>query len=276
MEKYRKKKKFGQNFLTSPAIPKKIVTQSGFDKSYGVLEIGAGQGILTEELANTVGKVVSVEIDSDLMECLSKRFGEIDNVKIINQDILETDLEALKNEYFEGLVPAVCANLPYYITTPIIMKLLESKLFSKITVMVQKEVASRLTAKKGEAEYGAITAVCNYYASVKKLCNVPAGAFSPPPKVDSSVVMFTIYDTPPVNPANVKLFFDVIKGAFANRRKMFSNSFNSCLNLPFTKEEICDMLNNVGLKATVRGEEMDIYDFARISDYISSRQNNIT
>ena len=184
MEKYRKKKKFGQNFLTSPAIPKKIVTQSGFDKSYGVLEIGAGQGILTEELANTVGKVVSVEIDSDLMECLSKRFGEIDNVKIINQDILETDLEALKNEYFEGLVPAVCANLPYYITTPIIMKLLESKLFSKITVMVQKEVASRLTAKKGEAEYGAITAVCNYYASVKRLCNVPAGAFSPPPKVD--------------------------------------------------------------------------------------------
>ena len=142
--------------------------------------------------------------------------------------------------------------------------------------MVQKEVASRLTAKKGEAEYGAITAVCNYYASVKRLFNVPAGAFSPPPKVDSSVVMFTIYDTPPVNPANVKLFFDVIKGAFANRRKMFSNSFNSCLNLPFTKEEICDMLNNVGLKATVRGEEMDIYDFARISDYISSRQNNIT
>ena len=170
MEKYRKKKKFGQNFLTSPAIPKKIVTQSGFDKSYGVLEIGAGQGILTEELANTVGKVVSVEIDSDLMECLSKRFGEIDNVKIINQDILETDLEALKNEYFEGLVPAVCANLPYYITTPIIMKLLESKLFSKITVMVQKEVASRLTAKKGEAEYGAITAVCNCCAYLSKDC----------------------------------------------------------------------------------------------------------
>ncbi len=274
MESYRKKKQYGQNFLTSPAIPKKIVTQSGIDKSCGVLEIGAGQGILTEVLADEAGMVVSVEIDGDLIEQLNSRFDDRSNVVIINQDILQTDIKAIAEKYFSGLKPVVCANLPYYITTPIIMKLLESKLFSSITVMVQKEVAARLTAKKGEPEYGAITAVCNYYASVKKLFNVPAGAFSPPPKVDSSVIMFTVHEHPPVSPIDESTFFSVIKAAFAQRRKMFSNSFNSCFNLPFTKSEICDMLISVGLSPTVRGEEMDIYDFAKISDIISSQKNN--
>lgn len=272
MEPYRKKKQYGQNFLTSPAIPKKIVDKSGIDSSCGVLEIGAGQGILTEELARAASKVVSVEIDGDLMSFLNTRFEGRDNVVIINQDIMNTDLSSLVSEHFCGLTPVVCANLPYYITTPIIMKLLESRLFSRITVMVQKEVASRLTAKKGESEYGAITAVCNYYANVKKLFNVPAGAFSPPPKVDSSVVMFEIYEKPPVSPIDETIFFDVIKAAFAQRRKMFSNSFNSCFKLPFTKDEICGMLIDMGLKETVRGEEMDIYDFARIADYIQAKK----
>lgn len=275
MAAYQKKKQYGQNFLTSPAIPKKIVTQSGFDKSFGILEIGAGQGILTEELSSVASKVVSVEIDTDLISFLNDRFASRDNVTIINQDILNTNLDALVSDYFQGLTPAVCANLPYYITTPIIMKLLESRLFTRITVMVQKEVAARLTASKCDAEYGAITAACNYYAKVKKLFNVSAGSFSPPPKVDSSVVMFDIYEKPPVKPLDEQTFFSVIKAAFAQRRKMFANSFNSCFNLLFTKEEICDMLIDMGLKATVRGEEMDIYDFARISDCIT-RKKTIT
>ncbi len=275
MDTYRKKKQYGQNFLTSPAIPQKIVSQSGIDNSYGVLEIGAGQGILTEELSKTAASVVSVEIDGDLMVYLENRFGERENVTIINSDILKVDLKELVSTHFQNLTPAVCANLPYYITTPIIMKLLESRLFSKITVMVQKEVASRLTAKKGESEYGAITAVCNYYAKVKKLFNVPAGAFSPPPKVDSSVVMFDIYEKPPVSPIDEEMFFAVIKAAFAQRRKMFSNSFNSSSNLLFTKGEICDMLLDVGLKPTIRGEEMDIYDFAALADKMSIQKNII-
>ncbi|MEG1743157.1 MAG: 16S rRNA (adenine(1518)-N(6)/adenine(1519)-N(6))-dimethyltransferase RsmA [Clostridia bacterium] len=273
MSDFKKKKKYGQNFLTSVAIPQKIVAQSEIDKSFGVLEIGAGKGILTEELAKNAAFVVAVEIDNDLIDFLKDKFAPYQNVVIINSDILQTDINEIIKKYFTGLKTAVCANIPYYITSPIIMQLLEGGYgFDFITVMVQKEVAARLLSKKGESEYGAITVVCNYYARIKKLFNVSAGCFSPPPKVDSAVIKFDLYKIPPVHPENKTLFFSLIKAAFAQRRKIFSNSIQSCLNKPFTKEEICGILTKVGFDINVRGEALDIYDFTKISDIINKHK----
>ena len=264
------KKSLGQNFLTDDYYPEKIA-ESASEISTGVIEIGPGAGALTRHLCRHFKRAAAIELDKRMKPLLDEALAEFDNCEIIYGDVLKVDLAKIIDDMKVDSV-SVVANLPYYITTPIIMKLLESRLFTRITVMVQKEVAARLTASKCDAEYGAITAVCNYYAKVKKLFNVSAGSFSPPPKVDSSVVMFDIYEKPPVKPLDEQTFFSVIKAAFAQRRKMFANSFNSCFNLLFTKEEICDMLIDIGLKSTVRGEEMDIYDFARISDYITRKK----
>jgi len=269
MNDFKKKKQYGQNFLTSPAIPKRIAAESGITEDNDVIEIGPGFGILTKELCAIANKVVAIEIDEELMEILPEKLSGIDNVKIINNDILKININDLLEEEFSGREVCVCANLPYYITTDIVMKLLEGEYgFKTITVMVQKEVAERFCAKPGTDGYGAITASISYYAAVKRLFTVKAGSFDPKPKVDSAVIRFDVYDSPLVSVIDKKLLFKVIKAAFLQRRKTLSNSLSSYFNGDLTKEQIQDILSKVDLNATIRGEELDIYTFSKIADQI--------
>ena len=222
------KKQYGQNFLTDASIPKRIAAESGVNEESGVLEIGPGLGILTEQLAAAARKVVAVEIDSDLIPKLEERFRGRPNVTIIEQDILKTDIPALLETHFSGMDVCVVANLPYYITTPILWKLIEGKYgFKSVTVMVQKEVADRLTAKAGSSAYGAMTATLSYYASVRKLFPVSAGHFTPRPKVDSAVVSIVPYETPPVSVRDESFLLEVIRAAFGMRRKTLVNCLSS-------------------------------------------------
>ncbi|HOJ47841.1 MAG TPA: 16S rRNA (adenine(1518)-N(6)/adenine(1519)-N(6))-dimethyltransferase RsmA [Bacillota bacterium] len=266
---FKKKKHYGQNFLINQAIPKRIAQESGITGVCGVIEIGPGFGVLTKELCAIAKKVVAVEIDSDLIPILAKNTEGIKNLKIIHQDILKLNIAELIAGEFHGMPVCVCANLPYYITTPIIMKLLEGRYgFESITVMVQKEVADRLCAKSGTPNYGAITAVINYYGSIKKLFTVSAGSFSPAPKVDSAVVKLDLYKEPPVFVKDEELFFSVIRASFSQRRKTIVNSLHSILNSRFTKQELCDIIIEIGQKQNVRGEELNIAHFAEISNRI--------
>ncbi len=268
-EGFYKKKSLGQNFLTSDRIPARIAEVCGADKGCGVIEIGPGMGILTKQLALRAAKVAAIEIDSELIPILEERFADAENVKIINEDVMKCDLRSLIKEEFAGLDCVVCANLPYYITTPILMMLLEGEYgFRSITVMVQKEVAERLSAKAGAAGYGAVTAAVSYYAAVKRQFTVGAENFSPKPKVDSAVITLTPYTEKPVKPENEGLFFRVLRGAFAMRRKTLVNSLSSAINeLP--KEEIKSVVTEL-FGATVRGEELDVRQFAALSDRINA------
>lgn len=275
MTEFKKKKQYGQNFLTSSAIPKRIVAESGITPEDGVIEIGPGFGILTKELCAVANKVVAIEIDSELMSILPEKLSGIDNVKVINADILKVDVEKLISEEFADKEVCVCANLPYYITTDIVMKLLEGEYgFKTITVMVQKEVAERFCAKAGTEGYGAITASISYYASVKRLFTVKAGSFDPKPKVDSAVIRFDIYKTPPVTPNDKQTLFDVIKAAFSQRRKTLLNTLTSYFGNTVSKERLANIIQECGLKETVRGEELDIYSFCRIADLIYKCKNS--
>ena len=267
-EVFNKKKALGQNFLTSDKIPIRIAEACGADKGCGVIEIGPGMGILTKQLALRAAKVVAIEIDEELIPILTERFANTDNVKVINQDVLKCDIAAIIKENFEGLDCAVCANLPYYITTPIIMALLEGDYgFKSITIMIQKEVAERLCAKAGSATYGAVTAAVNYYASVKKQFNVGAANFSPKPKVDSAVITITPYKDKPVKPVNEKLFFKVLKAAFATRRKTLVNSLSTAFST-ISKGDIQSIVSAYH-SPTVRGEELSVAELAEISDEIN-------
>ena len=273
MEKYglNFKKKFGQNFLINKGVPARIAdecTDGDFDCA--ILEIGPGIGTLTYELAKRYKKVVAVEIDTTLLPALEYTLGEFDNVKIISGDIMKLDVNELCGEEFEkeGLKYSVCANLPYYITTPVLMHLLESGAdFDYITVMIQKEVVERLTSNAGESEYGAISASVSYYGEVKKLFSVPAGCFMPAPKVDSAVMRIKLYDTPPVDTLDEKIFFRVIRGAFAQRRKTLANSLGSEFG-EFDKAKLTEIIEKAGFLPTVRGETLSIKDFAKIADII--------
>ena len=269
-EQFRKKKQYGQNFLTNAAIPERIVRESRIDASCGVLEIGPGMGALTLKLSPVAKKVVAVEIDHELIEPLGNIFSEYDNITLIEQDIMKVDLNALIQTHFPDMPVCVCANLPYYITTPILMKLLEGKYgFRSITVMVQKEVADRLCSRHGEDGYGAITASIGYYASVKKLFNVTAGNFSPRPKVDSAVIKLDLYDTPPVEVDDESLFFEVIKAAFLQRRKTLCNALTSYFST-LSKENITSILEQCNLRPDVRGEMLSIDTFAKITNHLSN------
>ena len=271
-EQFQKKKKYGQNFLNNPAIPERIVRESGVGEDCGVLEIGPGLGALTLKLAPAVRKVVAVEIDHELIEPLTEKFSAFPNITLIEQDIMKTDLDALMKEQFAGMPVCVCANLPYYITTPILMKLLESKCgFKSITVMVQKEVANRLTSGSGDPDYGAITASISYYASVKKLFTVTAGNFSPAPKVGSAVIRLDLYDTPPVSVVDEALFFEVIKAAFLQRRKTLSNALSSYFP-DLSKADCTAILVGCGLPAEIRGEALPIERFAEIANSIAQKR----
>lgn len=262
------RKDFGQNFLINRIIPEDIADMCADTSERMILEIGPGIGCLTQELALRYKKVVAVEIDKGLIPILDKTLSQFDNVTVINNDIMELDIKALVDEYSEGMPVSVCANLPYYITTPILMRLLESGVkFSTITVMVQNEVASRLVAKPGSSDYGAITAVLGYYGTTKKLFKVSAGCFIPAPKVDSAVIRIDLYDSPIYKISDEKLFRSLIKYAFEMRRKTLQNALSSKLQ-GYTKEEISNAIVSIGHDERVRGERLSTEDFANLSNVL--------
>jgi 16S rRNA (adenine1518-N6/adenine1519-N6)-dimethyltransferase len=267
-----KKKKYGQNFLTSDKFPLRIATESGIEAEDGVIEIGAGFGILTEKLAKIAKKVVSVEIDEELLPILRDKFSDFENVCFINSDILKVDIKALVKEHFEdaGIVNVcVCANLPYYITTPILEALFESGVkFRNITVMVQKEVADRICSKAGSSEYSSFTAYVSYFGEAKRLFVVPPSAFSPPPKVTSAVIKIKMHEKPPVEPLNTELFFKVLNGAFANRRKTLVNSLHTAFSGKYSKEELSEAVEAVTGNKDIRGEALDIVAYSHIADML--------
>ena len=266
------RKEFGQNFLTNRMIPEDIADNCADVQDSLILEIGPGIGCLTQELAMRYSRVVAVEIDKGLIPILGKTLAEYDNVTVINDDIMKVDLPALIEQYAEGRPVSVCANLPYYITTPILMRLLESGVkFSSITVMVQNEVAARLAAKPGSADYGAITAVLGYYGTVRKLFKVSAGCFVPAPKVDSAVVRIDLYKEPIYDIEDEALFRNLIKAAFEMRRKTLQNAISAKLS-HFGKEQILDAITAIGHDEKVRGERLSTEDFARLSNELSRKR----
>ncbi len=261
-------KSLGQNFLTERTVCEKIVEYSQIGHEDYVLEVGPGIGSLTSELAYNAKKVVTVEIDRALLPVLDETLASFDNIKVINEDIMKCDLTKLVESEFGGEKPKVCANLPYYITTPIISYLIESKLFSSITTMIQKEVAYRICANAGTSDYGAFSVYVQYYAEPELLFVVDKECFVPQPKVQSAVVKLNIREKPPVSPKSEKLFFKVVKASFAQRRKQLINSLFSEFKSIMSKEQIADILVTLGHKTTVRGEELTIEDFSNISDMI--------
>ncbi len=265
-------KRYGQNFLINDAIPVRIAEASAETDVPCVLEIGPGIGTMTRELCDLFDTVTAVEIDRDLIPVLGKTLSDKDNVTVVNSDIMEIDIDAMTREKFGDRDFAVCANLPYYITTPIIMKLLECGCprLRSITVMIQTEVADRLVSKAGSAEYGAITAAVAYYGQAKKLFSVSPGSFLPAPKVSSTVIKIDIYpeDSRPVRPKNEKLMFKLISAAFGQRRKTLPNALSAGVpNLD--KEKLLSALDVMGLDPRVRGEALDITQFAEIADRLS-------
>ena len=263
------RKDFGQNFLTNKMIPENIADNCTDEKNSLIIEIGPGIGCLTKELCERYKRVVAIEIDKGLIPILNKTLADYDNVTVINTDVMKVDLAALVKEYSDGMPVSVCANLPYYITTPILMFLLESGVkLSTITVMVQNEVATRLSAPAGSADYGAITAQIGYYGSVKKLFKVSAGCFVPAPKVDSAVVRIDLYDKPPFEIRDERLFKNLIKFAFEMRRKTLQNAISQ--KLPhIEKERVVSALASMGLDEKIRGERLSTEQFATLSNLLA-------
>ena len=261
-------KALGQNFLINPSVCPRMAENCGADEKTGVIEIGAGIGVLTAELAKRAKKVVSIELDTRLLPVLEETLGEFDNVEIVNADVMKTDLHALIKEKFQGMDVVVCANLPYYITSPIITMLLEEKLPIKaITVMIQKEAADRLSTPVGSRDSGAITVCTNYYAEVKHLFNVSRGSFMPPPNVDSTVIKLQIRPEPAVKVSDEKKFFRMVKAAFAQRRKTAVNSIASGMGL--SKTAVAEALQKSGLDVNVRAEKLTMEELALLSENLS-------
>lgn len=260
-------KGFGQNFIVNAGICPKIVDASGIDEEYGVLEIGPGIGVLTKEIALRAKKVVAIEIDERLPQLLAESLEGIDNVKLIMGDVLKLDLAKIIKEEFAGLKVAVCANLPYYITSPIVMKLLEERLpIEHITVMVQKEAAQRIAAQPGTRDAGAISLAVSYYCTPKLLFTVSPGSFYPPPKVTSAVIQLAINKEMPVFPQNEEKMFKIIRAAFCQRRKTAVNSISSGMSI--SKEKIAGALEQMGQSPMVRPEQLTLEDFCRLSELL--------
>lgn len=257
-------KGLGQNFIINPDICPKIAENGNACEGFGVLEIGTGIGVLTAELARRADKVTAVEIDSRLLPILAETLDEFDNVKIINEDVMKSDLHKLIAEEFDGLRVAVCANLPYYITSPIIMMLLENRLpIESITVMVQKEAAQRLCAKVGTRESGAITVGVNYYGTVRKLFDVSRGSFMPAPNVDSAVIRIDLNSDHRLDEDSERFFFKVVKAGFEQRRKTLANSLSAIMGIP--KDKAYTALKTIGLPETARIEQLDMEQLIALS-----------
>lgn len=256
-------KALGQNFLVNPTVCPRMAESSGAGQGVGVLEIGPGIGVLTQELCQLADKVVAVELDKRLLPVLDETLAEFDNIKIVNADVLKLDLNRLIAEEFDGLEVVVCANLPYYITSPVIMKLLEDRLpVTAVTVMVQKEAAQRICAPVGSRESGAVTVSVNYYAKPELLFHVSAGSFMPAPKVDSAVIRLDILQEPPVD-CDRAAFFRVVKAAFAQRRKVIANSLSAGLGI--SKSNAAVLLEQAGIAPNARAEQLSLQDFAAIA-----------
>ena len=261
----------GQNFLISRWVPERIAEDAGVDATAGVLEIGPGIGPLTQQLCLRAGKVCAVELDTRLKPILAMTVGEFSNLEILWDDVLNRDVAALVKEKFAGLRPMACANLPYYITSPILTALLEAECFESVTVMVQKEVAQRIAAKPGTADYSAFTVFCQYYAEPEILFDVPAGCFLPQPKVTSAVISLRVRKERPWDIADQDIFFRVVRSSFAMRRKKLSNGLAS--GFPeLGKTGAAQVIEAAGFDANVRGETLSIEEFARIANEIVKRR----
>ena len=263
----------GQNFLIASWVPEGIAREAGVDETAGVLEIGPGIGPLTQQLCLNAKKVCAVELDNRLKPILDMTVGEFDNLEIIWNDVLKLDVPALVKEKFGDLRPMACANLPYYITSPILTALLEAECFDSVTVMVQKEVAVRIAAKPGSADYSAFTVFCQYYAEPQLLFDVPAHCFLPQPKVTSAVITLKTRKERPWEILDQNLFFRTVRASFAMRRKKLSNGLAS--GFPeLGKDGAAEVIAACGLDANVRGETLSIPEFAKIANEIYRRKNN--
>lgn len=263
-------KSLGQNFIINKDICPKIASMGNAESDKGIIEIGTGFGVLTTELAKRAKKVVAIEIDKKLMPVLDETLSEFSNVKIINDDVLNVDLNKLIADEFNGMDVSVCANLPYYITSPIIMKLLEDKLPIKaITVMVQKEAAQRLCAQMGSRDCGAVTAAVRYYSEPKLLFNVTRGSFMPPPNVDSSVIRLDVTKND-FGVKDDKVFFKLVKAAFSQRRKTLANPVSAAFGIK--KQELLEILDGLDIKRTARAEELTMEQFALLANELCNKE----
>ena len=263
-------KKFGQNFLIDDHVITKIINAAEITKDDLVLEIGPGIGTMTQYLAESARKVIAVEIDKNLIPILGETLAEYDNVTVINEDILKLDINGLVEEENAGKPIKVVANLPYYITTPIIMGLFESHVpLQSITVMVQKEVADRMQVGPGSKDYGALSLAVQYYAKPYIAANVPPNCFIPRPGVGSAVIRLTRYEEPPVTVKDESLMFKLIRASFNQRRKTLQNGIANSPELPYSKAQVEKALEKMGLAANVRGESLTLAEFAKLSDIIS-------
>ena len=268
-------KRFGQNFLIDAHVLEKIVSAAGITKDDCVLEIGPGIGTMTQYLAESAGQVIAVEIDTNLLPILTDTLKDYSNVKVINQDILKVDIAALAQEKNGGKPIKVVANLPYYITTPIIMGLFENHVpLQSITVMVQKEVADRMQTGPGNKDYGALSLAVQYYADPYIVANVPPNCFMPRPKVGSAVIRLTRHAEPPVEVEDEKLMFDIIRASFNQRRKTLANGLKNAGKWDLPKEVIAEAIETLGKGASVRGEALSLEEFARLSNEIYNYLHN--
>lgn len=264
-------KKFGQNFLIDTHVLEKIILAAGVTKEDCVLEIGPGIGTMTQYLAEAAGHVVAVEIDSNLIPILKETLADYDNVTVIHADILKTDINELTQKFNGGRPIKVVANLPYYITTPIIMGLFEGQVpIDNITVMVQKEVADRMQVGPGSKDYGALSLAVQYYAEPYIVANVPPNCFMPRPNVGSAVIRLTRHKNPPVSAQDPGLMFRLIRASFNQRRKTLQNGLNNSPEVPYSKEQIISAIESLGLSPSVRGEALNLEQFAALANYFTN------
>lgn len=266
------KKKFGQNFLINPSILEEIIEAAEITKEDFVLEIGPGIGTMTQYLCEAAREVVAVEIDSTLIPILTDTLSAYDNVQVLNEDILKVDINQLAQERNQGKPIKVVANLPYYITTPIIMGLFESHVpIDSITIMVQKEVADRMKVGPGTKDYGALSLAVQYYAKPEIMVNVPPSCFMPQPKVGSAVIRLTRHEAPVVDVEDEKLMFRLIRASFNERRKTLANGLNNFPGIALSKEQIQECIQELGVPVTVRGEALTLEQFAKLSNIMKSK-----
>ena len=268
---FRFSKSMGQNFLIEGWVPRDIADASGADETCGVLEVGPGIGPLTVQLAARAAKVAAVELDRTLLPVLAETLAGRENVEVISGDVMKLDIKALVAEKLPGLAPMACANLPYNITTPVLTAFIEAECFSAITVMIQREVALRICAAPGTADYGAFSVYCQYHTDPELLFDVPPEAFLPAPKVTSSVIRLVPRVAPPAEVEDEGAFFRVVKAAFAQRRKTLLNGLSSAYGSRFSKEELRGILEDCGLPADVRGERLGIPQFAALAKALSRK-----